>query len=48
MIVLLGGSDQKLHYYETPLTSSSGLTYRCSLSGHENAITKIVAFTINK
>lgn len=42
LMLFVGGVDQKIHYYELDLTHpASTLTYKFSLSGHENAITKL-------
>lgn len=40
LMMFVGGVDQKIHYYERPLHTPS-LEYKFSLSGHENAITKL-------
>jgi WD40 repeat protein len=41
-MVFVGGVDQKVHYYELDIqTPNSKMTYKFSLSGHENAITKL-------
>ena len=42
LMVFVGGVDQKIHYYELDIQDPySRLTYKFSLSGHENAITKL-------
>ena len=42
-MVFMGGIDQKIHYYELDLSNQeSKLSYKFSLSGHENSITKLV------
>jgi elongator complex protein 2 len=42
LMVFLGGVDEKIHYFELELAEhKSKLEYKFSLSGHENAITKL-------
>lgn len=42
LMLFLGGVDQKIHYYELPLSQQQGkLEYKFSLAGHENSITKL-------